>query len=512
MSDSQTEVIAFLSRPETYGSVIHAVERHETHASIVFLAGDFAYKLKRAVAYPYLDYSTVERRREMCQREVRINRRTAPQLYLGASPILRRPDGSLQLGDSGETARTVDWVVVMRRIDQRCLLDQMRIEGRLTAAIARNLGQVIAEFHKKAEVTPAYGGAHAIASVLDENTELLRESAPQDRQKVERLDMSARAAFARVADLLEQRRSGGRVRRCHGDLHLDNICIVEGSPVLIDAIEFCETFACIDVLYDLAFPLMELMRYGLDNQSHALLNRYLEVEPDFEGLAALPLFLSMRAAIRAHVALARSRIGENGQQDSAAASALLEQALVHLLRREPRLLAIGGISGSGKSTLAYGLAPVLHPLPGAIVIRSDITRKQLLGAPETARLPAEAYTQEAHGRVFSKMAERASTALKAGFSVILDGVYGEAAERKRVEAITRDVGAPFQGIWLEARRELLEARIEERRGDASDATPSLVRAQLETITPPSDWVRIDANGSSSEALQAARRLLTSFPS
>jgi aminoglycoside phosphotransferase family enzyme/predicted kinase len=503
MSNSQAEVIAFLSRPETYGSGIRAVERHETHASIVFLAGDFAYKLKRAVAYPYLDYSTVERRREMCESEIRINRRTAPQLYLAAKPIVRGPNGTLRLGNTAKTAPEVDWVVVMRRIDQRSLLDQMRKEGRLTVAIARKLGQVVAEFHKLAEVTPAYGGAHAIAAVLDENASLLREAEFPDRQKIERLDAAARDTFLRVSHLLDQRRSGGRVRRCHGDMHLDNICFVDEAPVLIDAIEFCETFSCIDVLYDLAFPLMELMRHGLESQANALLNRYLEVNPDYEGLAALPLFLSLRAAIRAHVALARGRVGNIGEKTAAEAIALLDQALTHLQPRKPGLLAIGGVSGSGKSTLAYGLAPWIRPLPGAVVIRSDITRKQLLGVAETARLSAEAYTQEVHGQVFLKMAERAGAALSAGFSVILDGVYGDSAERNRIAALARRAGAPFHGIWLEAPRESLEARVKERRGDASDATLSVVHTQLKTVSPPAGWDRIDATGPSSDVLQAA---------
>ncbi len=502
MSHTQAEVVAFLSRPESYGGEVSVVERHDTHASIVFLAGAFAYKLKRAIRYPYLDYSTVERRHEMCDRELRINRRTAPQLYIAVKPILRGQDGSLRFGASERQAPAEDWVLVMRRFDQHCLLEQMRKDGRLTPAMARSLGQVIAEFHKSAEPMRAFGGAEAIASVLDENVSLLFEASVLDPAKVGRLDSDSRTALLRVADLLDRRRREGLVRRCHGDLHLNNICLVDGTPVLFDAIEFCDAFACIDVLYDLAFPLMELMRHGLAAHANALLNRYLELAGDYGGLAALPLFLSVRAAIRAHVALARSKAGNFRDDASGEARALLDQAIAHLAPRKPRLLAIGGLSGSGKSTLAYGLAPAIAPRPGAVVIRSDVTRKALLGVPETARLPEVAYTREMHARVFSTMADRARTALKSGFSAILDGVYGSAPEREEAAAAARDCGAQFAGLWLEAPQAILEARIAARRGDASDATLPVLRRQRETVIPPTDWIHIDVGKSASDALRA----------
>jgi uncharacterized protein len=223
----------------------------------------------------------------------------------------------------------------------------------------------------------------------------------------------------------------------------------------------------------------------------------------------MPLFLSARAAIRTHVALARGKLGDDA---CAEARALLDQAIAHLAVRKPRLVAIGGFSGSGKSTLAYALAPAISPSPGAVVIRSDITRKALFGCPETARLPQAVYSSELHARVFSIMADRARTALKSGFSVILDGVYGSTPECAEAGAAARDSGTPFQGLWLETGPAILQARIEARRGDASDASVAVLRRQLETLIPPCDWIRIEANGSASETERAARTQLAALPS
>lgn len=508
MCDNQTDVIAFLSRPESYGGAVSCVERHDTHASIVFLAGSFAYKLKRAIRYPYLDYSTVPRRHDMCERELRINRRTAPQMYIGVKSIVRGEDGTLRFGESGWPAAPEDWVLVMQRFDQDCLLEQMRKDGRLSPAIARDLGQVIAAFHKAAEATPAYGGIPALTSVLDENIAILRTAAALDPAKVEQLDRDSRSALGQVAGLVELRRQQGLVRRCHGDLHLDNICFIDAAPVLFDAIEFSDEFSCIDVLYDVAFPLMELIRHGLLDRANALLNRYLELTGDYDGLAVLPLFLSMRAAIRTHVTLARSTRGKFTDEARDEAAALLDQAISHLAPRRPRLIAIGGVSGTGKSTLAYGLAADISPSPGAVVIRSDIIRKALLGAAETQRLPEAAYSPELHARVFSAMADRARKVLKSGFSVILDGVYGSERQRSEAAAAARDSGVPFSGLWLEAPLAILESRVTARRGDVSDATVTVLRRQRESVVSPSDWTSIDAGKSAFETIHTARACLT----
>ena len=509
MTGAQDEVIAFLSTPASYGPGVHSVEQHKTHASIVFLAGERAYKLKRAVRYPYLDYSTVERRKAMCERELAVNRAGAPEIYLGVSAIVRQEAGTLRLAGEGEDCQAVDWVVVMRRLDEACLLDNMRADGRLTPSIARELGRVIAAYHGRAERMADRSGGAEIAAVLDENAAILARCDAIDPARAAQLDRNLRAALRKVRDLLDRRSRHGFVRRCHGDLHLNNICLIDGAPVLLDAIEFNDAFACIDVHYDLAFPVMELLRHNLVVEANALLNRYLELTGDDGGLSALPLFMSCRAAIRAHVALARRRaVGEPAEaKDLDDAHTLLDRAIAFLAPRQPRIIAVGGVSGTGKSTLAYALAPLVSPAPGAIVIRSDLTRKALLGVPETTRLAPEAYGPEMHVRVFESMAERARTVLKAGFPVILDGVYGEKSQRVRVAQLAAQSGVPFDGLWLMAAKHALEERIAARRGDASDATVAVLHRQLVSVSRPAEWRALDTGVSPQEVLAAARAAL-----
>ena len=302
-SNGQADVIDFLSKPETYGLVDGSVERYETHGALVFLAGDKAYKLKRAVRFPYMDYSTRERRRHMCERELVVNRRTAPDIYLGVQPIVRDPNGRLHFGTADE-ATIMDWVVVMRRFDQDNLLERMRQRGRLKPSLIRLLAETIAGFHQRAEVCHDSGGAEGVAAVIADNGAIIRSlmDRPFDAPQIDRFSRLSEAMLDRGRKILQKRRMEGRVRRCHGDLHLNNICLIGGQPVLFDAIEFSESFACIDVLYDLAFLLMNLDRHSLRGYANVLLNRYLQLSADYDGVAVLPLFLSCRAAIRAHVA------------------------------------------------------------------------------------------------------------------------------------------------------------------------------------------------------------------
>jgi len=226
------------------------------------------------------------------------------------------------------------------------------------------------------------------------------------------------------------------------------------------------------------------------------------------------LFLSCRAAIRAHIAVARAKVGGNhGCQQPDEARVLLEAAITHLGPRKPRLVAIGGVSGTGKSTLAYGLAPLLDPPPGAIVVRSDVTRKALLGVAETTRLPVEAYTPAMHVRVFSAMAAHAALVLNSGYSAILDGVYGDPASRHRIAQVAGEAKVPFDAFWLQAPGDVLSERIRFRRLDASDATEEVLRQQLKTLTGPDDWIALDGGQEPGRVLESACRQLigTGYP-
>ena len=255
----QRETVAFLSDPETHGGA--RVETITTHASIVFLAGERVLKLKRAVKYSYLDFSTAALRRASCEAELALNRRTAPKLYLGVAPVTRTADGGLALGGGGEA---VDWVVVMQRFPQEALFSRLAEADQLTPGLMRGLADRIAAFHRDAEVTPDFGGVKGVAQVIGINDENLRRDGPPriSVPEAEALTAAARKSTTDLSGLLERRRAAGKVRHCHGDLHLNNICLIDGEPTLFDCIEFNPSLACIDVLYDLAFLLMDLRFRG----------------------------------------------------------------------------------------------------------------------------------------------------------------------------------------------------------------------------------------------------------
>ena len=500
----QSEVAAFLAKPETHGGA--PVERIDTHAAMVFLAGELAYKVKRAVCYPYMDFSTLELRREACEKEVEINRRTAPDVYLGTCPIVRGADGLLRLHGVGEV---VEWAVLMRRFDQAGLFDRLAQNGRLTPELLVRLADAVAAFHGSAE--PAPERAVEPGWLIDENAEEFAERpdlfAPD---QAEALTEAAGSALASTAGLLEERRARGLVRRCHGDLHLRNVCLVDGRPTLFDAIEFNDAIACIDVFYDLAFLLMDLDHRGLRPAANLVFNRYLQHSGDLDALPALPLFLSLRAAVRAKV-IASAALSQDDNdlrrrlEDEA--RAYFAAAASYLAPPPARLVALGGFSGSGKSTLARALAPALGRAPGALHLRSDVLRKALYGVDELTRLPEEAYRPEVSARVYGELLVQARRALAAGQAVVLDAVYSKPDGRDELEAVARQVGVAFTGLWLEAPREVLLARAAARRADASDATPAVVASQLAEDPGVISWHRLEASGAPEDLVSQAERAL-----
>jgi uncharacterized protein len=502
----QAKVLDFLGRPEAYDPPPTTVERIETHISVVFLAGVFAYKAKRAVKYNFADFSTLERRRLACLNELRVNGRTAPQLYLEVLPVTARDNGEFRLGGEGEA---VEWVVKMRRFDQAALYDRMAEEGRLRLDSMPRLAETIAAFHASADRVLSAGLTVAsLDGVLGDNAEVFAANPEAIRPHAsEALAASSRDSLARLAPLLEARARGGYVRHCHGDLHLRNVVEIEAAPVLFDAIEFDDRLATIDVLHDLAFLLMDLGKRGLKAHANAVLNAYLDADAssgNLLGLAALPLFLSMRAAVRAKVELLRAALAAPGGADpvreEARAYFALAQAFLVLAR--PRLIAIGGLSGSGKSVVARAIAPHIGALPGAVIVRSDFERKRLFGVGPLERLPQSAYTPEVSERVYAICRKRAFLALQGGQSVIVDAVQARAHEREAFAALAASCGVPFTGLWLEAPAKLLRDRIAARTADVSDATPELVDVQLGYDLGAQDFTLVDASGPVAEVADA----------
>lgn len=508
ITEDQSRVIAFLASPSTHAGA--AVERIDTHASIVFLAGQRAWKLKRAVRYDYLDFSTADRRQVMCEAEVRINRRTAPGLYRGVVPVTAESNGSLALGGSGTP---VDWLVEMVRFDQGGLFDRLAENGALDLRLMRPLAAAIARFHARAIHRPEHGGRHGMKLVVDGNAAgfAAEGAGTLDPALCAGLTHCSRYALDLATDLMESRRDDGLVRQCHGDLHLRNIVLLDGQPTLFDAIEFNDEIACTDVLYDLAFLLMDLRRRKLPRHANALWNAYLAETMDFEGLPLMPLFLSCRAAVRAKTSATAATLqldrGRRSQLEELARDYLV--MAVDLLHSRPAsLIAVGGLSGSGKSTLAMSLAPAVGNVPGAIVIRSDEIRKTLAGASALDRLGPEGYTNEVSQRVYAAMLQRADAVVRSGHGAIVDAVFARPADRDAVEHVAHAAGVPFLGLWLDAPAPVLIARAEARERDPSDADARVIGDQLRQETGDIRWHRLDASGLREHVLQAASAIVS----
>lgn len=509
MLDDQSQAIDFLSRGASFGLPDATPRRIDTHISIVFLIGDRVFKMKRALKLSFIDYSTLAERERFCRAEFELNRRTAPKLYRAVRRLTRVPGGGLEWDGDGTL---VEPVLEMARFGDDALFDHLATAGELNPALMVRVGDIIAEFHASAEITPAFGGSAGIAAVIaDDHANLRAGCPPLDPQAVDTLRRTQEGALAKQATLLDARQQQGKVRRCHGDLHLRNICLFEGKPTLFDCIEFGDEIACIDTLFDLAFLLMDLEHRGLRGLGNILFNRYVDRSGEVAGLAALPLFLSVRASIRAKVAVAALKVQKDTAEQRTAAEqarAYLDLAARLLQPVPPRLVAIGGLSGSGKSTVAAGFAADFAPAPGARHLRSDVLRKTMMQvAPET-RLPPSAYTQAVSEHVYRSAREQAAAALAAGYSAIVDATFIDAGERAAIAAVASEAGVPFTGLWLTAPDDVLRDRVARRRGDSSDADRTVLEQQLKAELGAMSWRKVDVSGDAAAALDAARTVLS----
>jgi len=499
-SATQDRIFAALTDP-----VGHAdVKRIDTHAASVFLDGPRALKIKRAVRFPFLDYSTLEKRKLACEEEIRINQPLAPQIYHGVVAITEEPDGSLKVNGSG---RPVEYAVDMSRFDESRTLDHLAKAGPLDANLALATADAIAASHAAARPADGRAWASSIPGLIAKNSDGLQTGNHLEAEEIERLTGASHAMLMRLRPLLEDRGRQGFVRRCHGDLHLANIVSIGDRPVLFDAIEFDPDIATVDVLYDLAFTLMDLLHHDQSVAANVVLNQYLAATPpeNLDALSALPLFMSIRAAIRAQVTLtrlARPSADRAGIVRDARRYFDLAQALIH--PPAPRLIAIGGLSGTGKSVLARALAPDVAPQPGAVVLRSDVIRKQLFRVAYIDRLPPSTYRPEVTARVYEVLLQRARRVLAQGHSAIVDAVFARESERDELAALARDCNVPLRGLFLIADLATRQARIGSRRGDASDATQEVAAQQEHYNIGHVGWASIDASGTQEQTLQSCR--------
>ena len=492
-SHGQRDVFAFLQDPATHGRT-EPVIRIDTHGAAVFLAGPDVYKVKRAVRFPFMDFSTLEKRHSVCEAELEVNRGNAPDLYLGIVPITRDGD-ALHLGGSGEV---IEWAVHLRRFDENATLDRLATNEPFGAELIDNLARAVVAAHRRAPLRDGGTATRTLRRLLRETVDELGTAADVFApDQVVMFGTALVAGFDQAEPVLLRRGERGQVRRCHGDLHLGNLVLIDDAPVLFDALEFDEAIATCDVLYDLGFMLMDLCKRGLRGNANRLFNQYLSVSDDeplqLEGLAALPVFLSLRAAIRAKVIAALFRLDPGRDTLRVEALTYFEAAIGFLAPVPPQLIAIGGLSGTGKTSLAMAIAPLVGQAPGALHLRSDVERKHRFAIAETARLPADAYQPDISALVYDTLNNLAATALRCGHAVIVDAAHLRLGEREAIAAVAARVGVRFLGLWLEAPTEMLVQRADERRRDASDATASVVASQGKQNIGMLNWHRVDSS-------------------
>lgn len=495
----QTATVAFFSDRKTHAC--ERVEHIQTHISEIFLAGNRAFKMKRAVRLPYVDFSTPELRLRACEKEVELNKATAPGLYLGVRRIARDKDGRLAFGE-GEL---VDAVVEMVRFDQGALLDRMAVDGRLDATLMTKAARMIASYHRSAPVIHQDSGSANIAAVLAINAAGFATSRVFGDVELAEITRRFEQTLAQFKRLLDAREAAGKVRRCHGDLHLRNICLLDGEPRLFDCIEFNDQIATVDTLYDLAFLLMDLWHRGFPELANLVMNRYLDQTDDEDGFALLPFFMAIRAAVRAHVIATQVAEGGGGPERLVAeARSYFQLARSLLAAVAPRLIVIGGFSGSGKTTVADALAAWLGSPPGARIIESDRVRKAMHGVPAEVRLGADAYCPEVSEKVYAEMARRTLAILKSGGSVVADAVFDRAPNRELIEAASRGAGVPCEAVWLDADPAVLRQRVTARSEGPSDADLTVLMRQISSDMKDLNWRRIDAKRDVREIVREIR--------
>lgn len=470
----------------------------QTHAAIVFLVGNRAFKMKRAVDLGYLDFSRLGTRHDVLVRELALNRRTAPQHYLRVVPVTLEAGGELALGGNGAV---VEWLLEMKRFPDGSLLLERLGRGLCGEGEIERLARAVAAFHECEPVMAGVDWPAAVRRIADENAVDLA-SLPEvfAAVNVEAERAGREQLLAQIGGVLAAQSAD--VRHCHGDLHLGNVFLDGDVPTLFDCIEFNDFYARIPPLYDLSFLLMDLV----DKQQRRLANRALNAwvlqravsqwPTVIASLPALGLYMALRAEIRAKVEARRP-----GGEESA--RHYLALAMGFARTSPPRVVAIGGYSGTGKSTLARALSPELGGACGALHFRSDEIRKRLAGVPLDQRLPADAYGPEMSARVYAMLMELAGLAAKVGMSVVVDAVLARESERDEIGAIAREAGVRFDGLWLEATPDILRARVAGRRGDVSDADVAVLERQLGYETGAIGWRRLDVSGTAEDAARQA---------
>lgn len=507
--DDQLKVVAFLKEAKNYPHSVQHITHIETHISHLFLTGEYAYKLKKAIKFDFLDFSTRENRKKYCNEEIRLNSRFAPELYLRVVLIIEAGEKLFFESETSEGTE-IDYLIKMLQFDESTLFDRLAAEGLLNESLLIQITDVISQFHLEADHQPGFWGVESVERILENS---LAECAPycEDHTEQMRLELLRRSLledFFKLQELILKRQTT-HVRALHGDLHLRNMCIFKGKVLLFDGIEFNPELSNCDVWADIAFFIMDLMFRNYRESAALVWNRYLEATDDFEGLKLLELYVSYRALVRAKVAFLTSstavdEISKNKARDEG--RAYLDLAMDSLNKGKACIIAIGGISGSGKSTIASELAKRVQ----GVHLRSDAVRKHIAGVPLLEHGSKEVYSDVMSEKTYNGLAQRARHVLGAGYIVFVDAVFSSLKQREDIESLARSLSVPFFGIWCELLSELAKERVRLRTGDISDADEDVVTLQ-ESILKESfqlgepEWHHLDTSLPKEVSIDAAMK-------
>jgi aminoglycoside phosphotransferase family enzyme/predicted kinase len=491
MSDTTLPLLVqSMMQPEFYPHPVQLpIQLVQTHISYILLTGDFAYKIKKAVDFGFLDYSTLTKRHHFCNEELRLNQRGAAQIYLDVLPVSEVGD-RLQLGDS---SNPVEYVVKMRQFPQETLLNALFDRGELTEELLIRLATAIAQFHAQAATSDyirSFGEIPKVRQSIDENYEQTEKyiGGPQTQTQFDETRDYTDRFFAERQALFDSRMQYNWIRECHGDLHLRNICYWNDQLLLFDCIEFNEPFRFVDVMFDIAYIVMDLQARNRPDLSTVFLNTYIEQTGDWEGLQILPLYVSRQSYVRAKVTsflLDIPSVPEAEKQTASETAALYYQLAWQVTKPcQGQLILMAGLSGSGKSTVARSLAKRLQ----AVHIRSDAVRKHLGGIALSERGGPELYTSEMTHKTYSRLIELGITLAQAGYPVILDAKYDRQALRGEAIAQAEAHHLPLKIVNCTAPLAVLENRLKQRTGDIADATADLLPQQY--LEPFSDQEQV----------------------
>lgn len=510
--DAQKEIIEALKNPKIYPVKwgVKEVSVYQSHIAILFMAGDYVFKLKRAVLMTDVDLSTPSKRRLSCVQEMKRSTVYAPNLVLGVRSVRRLKNGRICLG--GKAGEEVDTVIVMHRFHKKEILGNILPSNEFSRFEAMDLAERIAELHSKAKTFRSKWGSQTVQNIILDTERVLGCFCPYifDKNKLDTLMKNMLKDVSVHSTLLDLRSKSSHVRKCHGELLLSNIAKKDGKYLFFSPIEYNDTAESIDTLYDLAYLLMDFEMRGMRKLANILFNHYLAYMNDVEGYPLLPLYQSMRAMSRAAICAKRTLVLTGGERKEAIkrAKRYFDFACAFMTNYPPVLIACGGLSGSGKSRVAREIGGLFNPAPGAVILRDDIVKKQINGCPIDQHFDKACDTPVVEKVVYDVLRQEARNALLSGSTVIVDALFYNEKERKKIEALAKELNVPFVALWMDAPFDVRLKRIQSRKRNPSDVrTQADLEKQLSLETGVVAWSTLFTDKTREETVAFARELL-----